>query len=422
MSACAGALILTCTTWAQCESDFDFGDVAFGVSPDPAAGETFLDGMLEDDYYDVLHILIPATAAGIDSTYPPTLPVDSVIVLEDVVAPNGTYSGVVFTDTVTNEVFHANEIGLEVALNNNGDSPNGNTFLGGMQYCAAIQGVPTRSGIYRISIDIQAWATIWNPFNAPFTFDNFTLRVNCPLIQGVEVVNANSVEGTQGQLTINLADGVVATEISWFNSSGLQIGTGESVTVTNPGTFSVQVTTEDCQSVFGGWVVIDAGLDCTMSATVNVVDADDNQDNGEATVVVDGATGPWTATWYSSTGLLIGSGESVDGLSAGSYSVLVVDSIGCSVEVESFDVISALEEALDATWAVYPNPASQSLVLTGLPPGSSWVVRTAEGRVMTTGHGRLQENVDVSSWNNGVYLVQITASNGVTTRRVVVRH
>lgn len=422
MSACAGALILSCTTWAQCESDFDFGDVAFGVSPDPAAGETFLDGMLEDDYYDVLHILIPATAAGIDSTYPPTLPVDSVIVLEDVVAPNGTYSGVVFTDTVTNEVFHANEIGLEVALNNNGDSPNGNTFLGGMQYCAAIQGVPTRSGIYRISIDIQAWATIFTPFNAPFTFDNFTLRVNCPLIQGVEVVDANSVEGTQGQLTVNLADGVVATEISWFNSSGLQIGTGESVTVTNPGTFSVQVTTEDCQSVFGGWVVIDAGLDCTMSATVNVVDADDNQDNGEATVVVDGATGPWTATWYSSTGLLIGSGESVDGLSAGSYSVLVVDSIGCSVEVESFDVISALEEALDATWAVYPNPASQSLVLTGLPPGSSWVVRTAEGRVMTTGHGRLQENVDVSSWNNGVYLVQITASNGVTARRVVVRH
>ena len=44
-------------------------------------GETFLDGMLDESYFDVLHILIPASAAGTDSTYPPTLPVDSMIVL-----------------------------------------------------------------------------------------------------------------------------------------------------------------------------------------------------------------------------------------------------------------------------------------------------------------------------------------------------
>ena len=67
--------------WGQCDIDFDFGEASFGVSPDPAMGETFLDGMLDESYFDVLHILIPANAAGIDSTYPPTLPVDSVIVL-----------------------------------------------------------------------------------------------------------------------------------------------------------------------------------------------------------------------------------------------------------------------------------------------------------------------------------------------------
>ena len=78
MSALMGVLLVVCAAHAQCDIEFDFGEVAFGVSPDPAAGETFLDGMLDEDYYDVLHILIPATAAGIDSTYPPTLPVDSV--------------------------------------------------------------------------------------------------------------------------------------------------------------------------------------------------------------------------------------------------------------------------------------------------------------------------------------------------------
>ena len=75
--------------FSQCDIDYDFGDTEFGVSPDPIVGESFLDGMLDEPYYDVLHILIPATAAGIDSTYPPTLPVDSVIVLQDAIDGNG---------------------------------------------------------------------------------------------------------------------------------------------------------------------------------------------------------------------------------------------------------------------------------------------------------------------------------------------
>jgi hypothetical protein len=406
---------------AQCVSDFDFGNVAFGVSPDPAAGETFLDGMLDEDYYDVLHILIPATAAGIDSTYPPTLPVDSVIVLEDVVAPNGTYSGVVFTDTVTNEVFHANEIGLEVALNNNGDSPNGNTFLGGMQYCAAIQGTPNRSGIYRISIDIEAWATIFNPFNAPFTFDNFTLRVNCPLLAGVDVVNANSLNGTQGSLSVTLAEGVVATEIAWFNSSGLQIGTGDSVTVDNPGSFSVMVTTEDCQSLFGGWVVIDEGLDCEMTAAVQVTNAEEGEDNGVATVVVDGATGAWSANWYGSTGLLIGTGETVEDLAAGSYSVLVTDSLGCSAEVESFDVLTSLTEVGFSSFEMFPNPASAVISLRHLPSECSWSLVTLQGQTVAHGRGSHAQDIVVGHLPEGVYLVRVEGAHATQASRVVIR-
>jgi hypothetical protein len=423
---CAFALSLMCSAptlvQAQCESDFDFGDVAFGVSPDPAAGETFLDGMLEEDYYDVLHILIPATAAGIDSTYPPTLPVDSVIVLEDMVSADGMYSGVVFTDTVTNEVFHADEIGLEVALNNNGDSPNGNTFLGGLQYCAAIQGVPTRSGIYRISIDIEAWATIFSPFNAPFTFDNFTLRVNCPLLEGVDVVNANSLNGTQGSLSVTLAEGVVATEIAWFNSSGLQIGTGDSVTVDNPGSFSVMVTTEDCQSLFGGWVVIDEGLDCEMTAAVEVTNADEGEDNGIATVVVDGATGSWSANWYGSTGLLIGTGASVGGLAEGTYSVLVTDSLGCSAEVESFDVLTSLEPLDSFAWEIYPNPASRSISLRSMPQDGTWSIVTLDGRVVTRGGLPNAERISVGHLPNGVYLVRVDGLQLPQTKRLVIRH
>ena len=414
------AALFSLPALSQCDIDFEFGDVAFGVSPDPAAGETFLDGMLEEDYYDVLHILIPATAAGIDSTYPPTLPVDSVIVLQDMISADGIYSGVVFTDTVTNEVFHAPEIGLEVLLNNNGDSPNGNTFLGGMQYCAAIQGVPNRSGIYKVSIDIQAWATIFTPFNAPFTFDNFTLRVNCPLIEGVSVVNANSVDGIQGELSVTLASGVEATEIAWFNASGLMIGTGSSVTVDNPGTFSVQITTADCQSLFGGWVVIDEGLDCAITAEVEVINTEEGEEVGSATVLVDGASGPWSATWYDGAGLLLGTGAMVDGLAAGQYSVLVVDSIGCSAEVESFDVLTGIPDFVHPSFKVYPNPTSSYLVLEGNMMWNEWTIWSLDGKAMLRSQPN-QTVIDVTTLPNGPYVFQVVTDRGVAEQRLMIQ-
>lgn len=415
-------MLATASVYSQCDIDFDFGDAEFGVSPDPLEDESFENGMLDESYFDVLHILIPETAAGIDSTYPPTLPVDSVIVLQDAIDGNGVYSGIVFTDLATAEVFHAGDIGLEVVFNNNDDSSNDGTFLGGGQYCGAIQGTPNRAGLYRISIDVQAWATIFTPFNVPYTFDNFSLRVNCPLIAGVDVLNANSLNGVQGELTVTLAEGVSATEIAWFNSSGLQIGTGNTVTVANPGTFSVLVTTEECQSEFGGWVVIDEGLDCTISAEVSVTDADENQSNGALEVEVIDAEGSWTATWFDDSGLILGTGPFLGGLDGGSFSVLVVDSIGCSVEVEGIEVVTRLNEADVLSWSVFPNPANQSLIITGLPIGVTWSLFDLSGQVVTSGFGRSTEVVNLENCAEGLYLLRVAGGKGSTFRRILVQH
>ena len=409
--------------WGQCDIDFDFGEATFGVSPDPAMGETFLDGMLDESYFDVLHILIPANAAGIDSTYPPTLPVDSVIVLANSVDESCTFQGIVFTDTVTQEQFFADEIGLEVLFNNNGDSGNPNAFMGGEQYCAAIQGAPNRSGIYRISIDIQAWATIFTPFNAPYTFDNFTLRVNCPLLEDVAVTNVNSDEGTQGTLTATLAEGVEATEVAWFNAFGDQIGTGMSVSVDNPGAFSVQITTADCQSLFGGLLVGDDALECELLATVEVSNTDPNMFNGSATVVVSGAVGAWTANWYSGAGILLGSGEVLSGLGEGAYSVVVSDDSGCTVEVEDINVLTGLDDVAQLNLTAFPNPASSSLFCAGVLPGDSWTVLNLNGATVREGrssnHGL---TLDVSSLDAGMYIMVVTRQGARQILQVQVQH
>ena len=409
--------------WGQCDIDFDFGEASFGVSPDPAMGETFLDGMLDESYFDVLHILIPANAAGIDSTYPPTLPVDSVIVLANSVDGAGVFQGIVFTDTVTQEQFFAEEIGLEVLFNNNGDSGNPNAFMGGEQYCAAIQGAPNRSGIYRISIDIQAWATIFTPFNAPYTFDNFTLRVNCPLLEDVVVTNVNSDEGTQGTLTATLVEGVEAAEVAWFNAFGDQIGTGMSVSVDNAGSFSVQITTADCQSLFGGLLVGDDALECELAASVEVSNTDPGMFNGSATVTASGAVGDWTANWYSAAGILLGSGEVLSGLGEGAYSVVVSDESGCSVEVEDINVLTGLPDMTQIDLSTYPNPASSELFCAGVVPGDAWAIVTLNGAHVRQGRSSTSGLVlDVSSLDAGMYYLVVTRQGARQVKRVQVQH
>ena len=105
---------------AQCEIDYDFGDEPWGVSPDPTLGETFDTGMLGASYDDVLHIKVPSNANVIDETIDT---IDSVHVFQDLIDDEGTYLGVVFVDTATQEQFFADELGLQVTFNNNGSSP-----------------------------------------------------------------------------------------------------------------------------------------------------------------------------------------------------------------------------------------------------------------------------------------------------------
>lgn len=410
------ASVLFCaavTPYAQCTIDFDFGESTFGVSPDPNLGETFVTGMLDEPYYDVLHILIPTSAADIDDQFPPTLPIDSVVVEEN---------GVVFTDTMTNETFLPEEIGLSLVYNNNGDSGNESSFLGGQQYCASIQGTPDRAGIYRISIDVLGWATIFTPFNAPYTFDNFTLRVNCPVIEGVDVVQANSLEGIDGTLTVVLAEGVVATEIAWFNQFGAMIGTGESVTVANTGTFAVQVTTEDCVSVFDGFEVIDVGVDCEIAAEATAVPAGIGAADGSASVAVANANGDVQISWYNEAGLLIGTNASIDGLAAGTYSVVVEDEYGCIAELTDIviDEVDGIAPANLGLVRIFPNPVHDEVTVVDAPNGAIVRVMALDGKVLAETRVSGRTVLDASGWHQGLYFLNIQFEQGQLTQRLVV--
>ncbi|MAB74672.1 MAG: hypothetical protein CMC99_06955, partial [Flavobacteriales bacterium] len=63
----------------SCIADYDFGDAALGLSPNPELGEQFEPGVVGESYEDILHILLPQYVLALDPTLPftPTTPLDS---------------------------------------------------------------------------------------------------------------------------------------------------------------------------------------------------------------------------------------------------------------------------------------------------------------------------------------------------------
>ena len=154
----------------QCEADFDFQDAEYGVSPDASLGEQFDTAYVDVPYFDVMHILVPTDASSIDPELPAGAPVDSILL-----------TSIVLMDTITLITYSLEDIGLTVNCNNADVSPNSCTFLGGDQYCASIEGTPTQSGVYGLTISVSGWTTIFSvPIAQEIVYDNYILDVIGP--------------------------------------------------------------------------------------------------------------------------------------------------------------------------------------------------------------------------------------------------
>jgi hypothetical protein len=174
------AVLLTALcSQAQCEPDFDFGEAEWGASPDANAGEQFDTAYVDVPYYDVFHVLVPVDASAIDPMF--QLPLDSVILID-----------VVLTDTITLEQYTLEDIGLEIVCNNNESSSNPCTLISGAQYCASLEGTPTAGGVFQMSLDVEAWVTVFGfGVPQPYSFDGYILDVIGDPINDIELLEAN---------------------------------------------------------------------------------------------------------------------------------------------------------------------------------------------------------------------------------------
>ena len=399
------AVAISSTAFGQCVSDFDFGEESFGVSPDPSLGENFVSGVVGQEYMDVIHILIPNFASDVDEAYPPTLPIDSINLIE-----------VVMTDIVTNEEYTPEELGLMVVCNNNGDSPDPCMFMGGLQYCASIQGTPTIPGMYKIDLLVLGWLTIFEPFSAEFEYADFSLNIQCDLIESIATTDSDSDLGTLGSIDVTLADGVVATSFSWTDADGTVVGTEEDLTDVSPGTYTLTLIADDCTSVFENNVVIDSASVCTLTADYVI-------EGGGIDVTVSGAEGVATFSWTDTDGITISSNEDLTDVVDGEYSLLITDEADCTFELLGLSVVKV--ESLNASmkWSVVSNPTSASFsIQRDVINDTQLRVLDVSGRVILNESLLANQMWSVNDWKEGVYFIQLVGKYGTTTRRLVVQH
>jgi hypothetical protein len=159
------SFVLTSSAIAQCEPDFDFGTAEWGASPDPSAGQQFDTAYVDVPYFDVFHVLVPTDASAIDPMF--TLPLDSVILVN-----------VTLVDTMTLETLGLPDVGLDIVCNNQGSSPNPCTLISGDQYCASLEGTPTTGGVYQMTLEVEAWVTVFGVGVAqPYVFSGYVLDI-----------------------------------------------------------------------------------------------------------------------------------------------------------------------------------------------------------------------------------------------------
>jgi len=111
-------------------------------------------------------------------------------------------------------------------------------------------------------------------------------------------------------------------------------------------------------------------------------------------------------------------------LPTGTYTVVVTDALGCSIEasvtVESSVDISDIDSV---AWVLYPNPTRGMIEIKNLPlHWTSLHVLDVAGREMLAVQPSATATVqwDASDWPVGAYFVQLVGHDGLITKRFTV--
>ncbi len=219
--------------------------------------------------------------------------------------------------------------------------------------------------------------------------------VNCSYTQNVSCNGGNN-----GSTTAIVNGGTSPYTYNWSNGQ-----TNATISNLTAGTYSVTVTdSHGCTSTFSVTITQPNVLVATTTVSNNV--SCNGGNNGSGNVTVTGGTTPYNYTWSNGA-----TTSSISGLSAGSYSVLILDANGCSahgtitisqptVLTAGISVVSIINVTCNGS-----NNGSATVSALGGTPNYSYKWSTNCGS---------QTNATATGLAAGTYTVTVTDANGCT--------
>ena len=216
-----------------------------------------------------------------------------------------------------------------------------------------------------------------------------------------------------GTATVNVANGTGPFTYLWSNGA-------KTSTVSNlpAGLYDVTVSDNNgCSSTASINVTQPAAVVVTTSAN----DCTPGLNNGSASVSnVSGGTGGYVYAWSNGD-----STQTISNVPAGTYAVSVTDQNGCqTVESVVIGVTTGINDVANSlSFSLYPNPAATDLVVSigRLNPETTLGIKNILGQqLFFQTLTAAKTHIDVSTFANGVYLIEVRQADKVAVRQLIV--
>tara|TARA_B100002051_G_scaffold224538_1_gene219588 strand:+ start:4962 stop:10427 length:5466 start_codon:yes stop_codon:yes gene_type:complete len=228
---------------------------------------------------------------------------------------------------------------------------------------------------------------------------------------------AGSVNGCDSVVMLDLV--ITTQNYSTIDSVGTQCDSytwidGNTYTSSNNTATMVYSAVNGCDSIVRLHLVI------VSSPTVLVV-----QNSNIFDVVINGGVAPYTYSW---SGPITSTDPSIEPLVSGVYCVEVTDAIGCVSNNSCLTYsISSINEIPLSKFEIYPNPASDIVNLeftTKRTSDYAIQILSVTGlevyyEKLTHFNGNYKGVIDLSTYSNGTYLIQIVSGSNIVYRKLI---
>ncbi len=229
----------------------------------------------------------------------------------------------------------------------------------------------------------------------------------------VTITNVECNGENTGSVVLTPSGGTPSYTYNWSNGQ-----TTNTLSAVAAGTYTVTVTDiNNCSGVASEVVSQPAQIAFTASSTETI----HGQSTGSASVSnITGGVAPYVVSWSNNQ-----TGNSISGLSMGTYSVTVTDHNGCdvtdSVVVNNLVGITPINK--DLSFTIYPNPAKSEVTIDAgtVNKQTTLLLEDELGHILLSKEVTTSPvNIDLYGYANGVYFIELTQGSKRAVKKFVI--